>query len=465
MRFSDRPAGLLRRLALCLTLALTGCAPAAQPVARLSVPAMALPPMKVFAASRALPPTRANADIAADFLDLSFQLESGRALPVFTRFEGPITLRVLGDAPPGLEPDLGRLLTRLRTEARIAIARVPADRPAAINVEIVPRAELQRAVPQAACFVVPRVASWAEFRSDPRGAATDWTTLTERRRVAIFIPRDVSPQETRDCLHEEIAQSLGPLNDLYRLTDSVFNDDNFHTVLTGFDMLILRATYAPELRSGMDRAAVARALPGIMARINPAGRRVAANPRALTPRAWIAAMERALGPHGSDRSRQAAARRAVRIAENAGWTDNRAGFAQFALGRLSLGRNPDLALASFLRAASLYAASPETRIHEAHVAMQLAAFALAAGQPQGTVAIVDASTDAAIAAQNAALLATLLILKSEALVLLDRPADAAALRREALGWASYGFGPGDEVLLRAAEIASISPRYRKETAA
>ena len=51
----------------------------------------------------------------------------------------------------------------------------------------------------------------------------------------------------RDCLHEELAQALGPLNDLYRLPNTVFNDDNFHSVLTGFDMTILRATYAPGL--------------------------------------------------------------------------------------------------------------------------------------------------------------------------------------------------------------------------
>jgi hypothetical protein len=83
--------------------------------------------------------------------------------------------------------------------------------------------------------------------------------------MAVFMPADVAPQEVRDCLHEEVAQAIGPLNDLYRLPDSVFNDDNFHTVLTGFDMLILRATYAPELRSGMTRAEVAAALPGILA--------------------------------------------------------------------------------------------------------------------------------------------------------------------------------------------------------
>ena len=89
--------------------------------------------------------------------------------------------------------------------------------------------------------------------------------------MAIIIPNDASPQEVRDCLHEELAQALGPLNDLYRLPNSVFNDDNVHTVLTNFDMLILRATYAPELASGMSRDAVAQRLPSIFARINPRG--------------------------------------------------------------------------------------------------------------------------------------------------------------------------------------------------
>jgi hypothetical protein len=132
---------------------------------------------------------------------------------------------------------------------------------------------MQRVVPQAACFVVPRVSSWAEFRRARGSRDLDWTTLTGRDRVAVFIPSDVSPQEVRDCLHEEVAQALGPLNDLYRLPDSVFNDDNFHAVLTGFDMLILRTYYDAELANGMTRAEVSARLPGILARLNPGGAR------------------------------------------------------------------------------------------------------------------------------------------------------------------------------------------------
>src|SRR5690606_11375306 len=104
-----------------------------------------------------------------------------------------------------------------------------------------------------------------------RSDVVDWTTLAARDRAAVFIPSDTTPQEVRDCLHEEIAQALGPLNDLYRLPDSVFNDDNFHTVLTGFDMLMLRIHYAPELANGMPRAAVMARVLEVLDRLNPGG--------------------------------------------------------------------------------------------------------------------------------------------------------------------------------------------------
>ena len=267
---------------------LASCAPGAPPEAERSAAVPTdLPPMRIFASPHAQRPARSNAALAQDFLDLSFQLESGRRLATFTRFEEPISIRLRGAAPDSLSEDLDRLIARLRREAGIAIHRVAAGAEAAITVEIVSRDAMRRAVPQAACFVVPRMSDWRSFRRDRRSGQLDWATLEVREKVAIFVPEGVAPQEMRDCLHEEVAQALGPLNDLYRLTDSVFNDDNFHTVLTGFDMLILRATYAPELRSGMSRPEVAERLPDVLDRINPAGRR--GNPAATrsTPRPWI----------------------------------------------------------------------------------------------------------------------------------------------------------------------------------
>lgn len=451
---------MIRILLLVMAGVLAACSPSNTDTttSRLTPLPSALPPMKTFGTSRVTAPRRSNAEIARDFLDLSFELESGRALPVLTRFEGPITLRVTGRVPASLGPDLSRLLRRLRREAGIAITRVGADQPASITIEVLAREELQRYVPQAACFVVPRLTSWAEFKRQRRSGAVDWTTLKVRERMAIFLPGDVSPQEARDCLHEEIAQALGPLNDLYRLGDSVFNDDNFHTVLTGFDMLILRAYYSPALRSGMTREEVAERIPGILAQLNPRGqRRVAALP-GRTPRAWIDAMEDALGPRSTARQRQAAARRAVAIAQRQGWSDSRMAFSLFAMGRLSLAGDADIALAAFLRAASIYDADPGTRLQGAHVAMQLAAFALSSGRAEAAIRLVDRNLQPVAEAENAALLATFLLIKAEALDMLGRPGAAQAQRLDAVGWARYGFGSEQAVRRRMKEIAALGTR-------
>ncbi|MGC8203507.1 DUF2927 domain-containing protein [Aliiroseovarius sp. PTFE2010] len=450
-------------LVLLVTHVLGACAPGSHPqdVSRtdhMRLSSTSMPAMKSFASQSTKPTRRANATIARDFLDLSFRLESGRDLPVFTRFEGPITLRVTGNAPSSLGRDLRFLLGRLHREAGIAITTVPPTAQAAITIEMVPRAQLQRLVPHAACFVAPRISSWAEYKKSRRSAKLDWKTLTEREQLAIFIPGDVAPQEIRDCLHEELAQALGPLNDLYRLSDSVFNDDNFHTVLTGFDMLILRTYYAPELHSGMTRSEVADRLPLVLARLNPAGGRVTPLPAETTPRQWVDAVETALSPRASKTRRKEAANTAVRIAQRRGWTDNRAAFSLFILARLTVADEIDTALSAFLEAGRLYRANPETSLQAAHVGMQLAAFSLSAGQAEAAIGIVNRHLPVITASQNAALLATMLMVKAEALETVGRASEARAVRLDSLGWARYGFGSDSEVRARLSEIAALAPK-------
>ena len=260
---------MFRRLFPLSIMFLTACMPSGsmEYTSRASALPDSLPPMKTFATAPVAAPQRSNQDISRDFLDLTFRMESGRLLPYMTRFEGPITVRVSGNAPSSLQSDLTKLLARLRNEARIDIRQTTrAD--ANITINMIARKTLQGSVPAAACFVVPHVQSWDEFRKLRRTASVDWARLKKRDKVGIVMPGDVSPQEIRDCLHEELAQAIGPLNDLYRLPDSIFNDDNIHTVLTGFDMLILRAYYAPELRSGMSQQQVAQRLPAILSRLD-----------------------------------------------------------------------------------------------------------------------------------------------------------------------------------------------------
>ncbi|PSL21622.1 DUF2927 domain-containing protein [Shimia abyssi] len=446
------------RFVIPVLVALGACAPSGQidTPTRAAVADSTLPPMKSFATPRPIPASRSNRDIARDFLDLAFELESGRELTILTRFEGPITVRVTGKTPTGLMPDLNRLITRLRNEARIDI-RLVNDRNANITIQTVSRRDIRRALPQAACFVVPNISNLSQYKSARRKAQTNWALLESREKLAIFLPNDTSPQEARDCLHEELAQALGPLNDLYRLPDSVFNDDNIHAVLTGFDMTILRAFYDPALHTGMTRDQVAAQLPAILSRINPQGQNIPSRPLRSTPRSWIDAVQTALGPGTTPAGRRIAARQALDIAQSEGWQDHRLGFSHYAMGRLSQGQDINTAHTHFLQADRAYATVSQFGPHRAFVATQLSAHAISAGRSQEALERINPQLAPAAQFENAALLSTLMLLRAEALELSGKHQEAANVRLDSLGWARYGFGPDWAVRSKLREIASLSP--------
>lgn len=427
--------------------------------AQTAQPGGALPAVKAFSAPRPTASLRANSDIARDFLELSFNLESGRSLPTLTRFEGPISVRVTGRPPSGLGSDLNRLLHRLRTEARIDIRQDQKDT-ANITIEAVPRSEIRKLLPQAACFVAPNVSSIAQYRLARRTSLVNWTSLKERKTLAIFLPNDASPQEVRDCLHEELAQALGPLNDLYRLPDSVFNDDNVHTVLTGFDMLILRAYYDPSLRNGMSKREVASRIGGILSRINPRGAQYSPRRLTRTPRSWINSIQRALGPGASQKERMSAAKEAMQIAVAMGWSDHRRAFSHYAMGRLQMSVDLKSAREHFQIAARLYGQSQSTRLHSAYAASQLASFYIAEGNGEAALKQIGPHLDTAARYENAALLSTLMLQRAEALDLAGRSSEARTVRMDSLGWARYGFGPDWAVRAKVREISSLSPLKR-----
>ncbi|QEW21187.1 hypothetical protein LA6_003394 [Marinibacterium anthonyi] len=450
MRLSVKLAAAAMVMASCTT------APKSDMPTRAVIAESTLPPMKVFTTPRPKAPTEANADIATDFMALHFQLESGRTIDTFTRFETPVTVRVTGAPPASLGPDLRRLIQRLRTEAGIDISEITTGT-ANITIEAVPREDIRRALPQAACFVVPNVSSLQEFKRDRRRAKTNWALLEKRERLAVFVPNDTSPQEIRDCLHEELAQALGPLNDLYRLDESIFNDDNVHRVLTGFDMLILRATYAPDLHTGMTASQVAAQLPAILARLNPAGAGKPAQNVEPTPRVWINAVQTALGPGADPDARRKAADLALSTAIQHGWQDHRRAFSHYIVGRMAQYSDPDLADRHYAAAQYYLSKSPSSALQSAYVTTQTAAIAITRGDAGGAIRQLDPAIAVARQSENASLLATLMLLKAEALELTGHPDQARAVRLDSLGWARYGFGADWAVRQKMREIAALNP--------
>ncbi len=401
---------------------------------------------------------RSNADIAQEFLDLSFALESGQSISHLTRFSGPISVAITKSAPDYVVRELDRLVARLKSEAGMNITRVsgPASN---IYVETVPKKQLQNMFPTAACFVVPNVSGWSDYRRKRFKRSVDWTRLEERTRITVFMPNDVSPQETRDCLHEEIAQALGPVNDLYRLPDSVYNDDNFNIALTPYDMLILQTYYAPEIHNGMTKTEAATVLPQILSRINPVGQSLPSTGLPKTSRDWINAIETTLGPSAGISKRRSAAFRAVQIAKSQGYIDHRLGFAHFARAQISLYDDPRLAAADFAQAYTIFKTLFGTNdIHTAQAAVQMASLSLSAGKFDMALGFINSSIPAARNAQNGSLLFSLLAMKSETYVGLGRFADAKTLKKEAISWGHYGLASNAEISKRLEQVAALRPK-------
>ncbi len=431
-------------IALAVMLAMAACTQSSGPI--ISANALAgIPAPK---------PMRSNAAIAADILDLTFELESGREIARFARFEGPVRVGLRGQVPASLLADLERLNQRLRAEAGIDVRLVDGAR-AEITLETVPASALHRAAPGAACFTVPEVESWAAYaRAGYRSA--DWAGLEARRQVTVFLPAEAAPQELRSCLHEELAQALGPLNDLYRLPDSVFNDDDMEGVLTGFDMLALRALYAPEIHSGMSRAEVAARLPAVLARLNPAGG-TGGLASVQDDGSWRLDIEAALSPANSPTARIDAAARAARASQRFAASDPRAGFGPYVYGRLLMARDPAEARLQLSAAARAYGQSTLTRIHTARTDAQIARLDLASGDTEAALSRARAAREIATAHEDTALYAELALIEAEALDRLGLSTEADALRLDSLPAARYGLGSDTIIGQMRRSLAALRP--------
>ena len=103
---------------------------------------------------------RSNADLAQDFVDLTFGLESGEDLDHLLRYEAPVRVYLRSSDLAAYRPDLTALIARLRTEAGIDIAETDDPRRAQITIEAVPSAQITRVFPTAACFIVPGETDW-----------------------------------------------------------------------------------------------------------------------------------------------------------------------------------------------------------------------------------------------------------------------------------------------------------------
>jgi len=153
---------------------------------------------------------RSNLDLANDFLDLTFALENGDRLPALLKYNGKIRVVLRSAGLSTYQPELTNLIRRLQREAGIDIVQTNNPDEAQVHIHAVPRQTIARVFPGAACFIVPGVRSWNEFRAPSANPdVIMWSRQRSLTVTSIFVPADSTPQDTRDCLHEELGQALG----------------------------------------------------------------------------------------------------------------------------------------------------------------------------------------------------------------------------------------------------------------
>lgn len=382
------------------------------------------------------PVLQSNRDIAQDFADLVFYRESGVELPRLLRFSQPVRIALSGSGLSAYRATLEALLARLRTEAGIDIARGPSAE-ADILIAVAPSAGLSEVFPGAQCFVVPDRLDWPGFRvALDAGALPGWDELQALSAATIFIRDDAAPQMVRECLEEELAQALGPANDLFRLRDSVFNDDNVHSRLTRFDLLILRVLYDPRLSPGMPRREAQRAARRVLDEINPEGRRIPAR-RGLAPQPrWEAIVKRLFGQSESIAEQRLDLRRALRLARRFPQPDHRLATTLDFLAALEFRDRPELAEGLLQRALDSLPDAPGD-LRPATIRVYLAQTRLALGRPEAALALVEAALPALAAHDAAPRIARALSVRTDALSAMGRAEEAAESAIDSRAWNAY----------------------------
>lgn len=281
---------------------------------------------------------RSNTNIADDFVELVFRNEQGRSRAYLSRWEDPVRVRLESPNLAGYAPFLDSFLERMRNSAGVDIASTGSGS-ANLHIRLVEPDDMRRALASAFCVVVPADAEWSDFANSNDSERFRWSNKAELTEATVFIPADAVPFEVRLCLMEEITQALGPGNDLYRLADSIFNDDNAHSAPTSFDMLILRTLYDQRMKPGITESDAYEVALNILDEVNPAGRSIAAEETADDgDAAWRRLMVLSFDRRFTTQERESFARQALARAKAFPVGDHRLPFSRY---RLALAVSPD----------------------------------------------------------------------------------------------------------------------------
>jgi len=231
------------------------------------LPAGAGEPPEVAARRASEPKTFTDAQIIRGFFKIAFGAEfrvSGNVNRI-RKYEVPVRVRIEGrDAPErrtviaAAIEDIGRKVRHLD----IALADKPED--ANVTVFLVRDRDLPRTMRK--LYGAER-ARQIQRALDPQ--CLSGFQKDDRFRIVrsdVILVTDTDDFTFRDCVYEELLQSLGPIND----TDvpwTMFNDDVQMGFFGRYDQYVLNILYHPQLRAGMTADEASALLPQILPQV------------------------------------------------------------------------------------------------------------------------------------------------------------------------------------------------------
>lgn len=171
------------------------------------------------------------------------------------RWYGPLRYRLRGSAVTDRDrAEVAALMARI---ARLTGLDIAEAREGTNFLILITKPEERDAIVAGLEKVSPRFARTFSFWREQRKLICVADNLLSREEpdliigAMVVIGAETAGLLRRSCLHEEIAQSLGPANDHPAVRPSIFNDDGEFALLTRHDELLLRLLYDPRLRPGM----------------------------------------------------------------------------------------------------------------------------------------------------------------------------------------------------------------------
>lgn len=226
-----------------------------------------------------------NADLARNFekvaLNREYRREGGVLIEAETpttisRWTQPVRYQVVGG---GVTPvdllEYRSFAQRLQTLTGLPVIEVDAEP----NVSILILGPEERAdfidslEKDGLAERMPLVVEWAREVRYPCIGQVGYLDVDsgEISGAMIVIKAELQGVFRTSCIHEELTQALGLMNDSDEVRPSIFNDDQEFALLTEHDEYLIRILYDRRLHPGMTAEEVRAALPEILAEVRPDG--------------------------------------------------------------------------------------------------------------------------------------------------------------------------------------------------